>query len=142
MTSVRVLYREGADEWLVITTEDEIDMLIDSLRESNAGENMAQLFSNERPMMPSGFPDHELRIGVSNRMPVGIVSFMDAEGTMVSRGSAENNQDVQYGFCGNVSEYSASWEIPLAQVRQAAKEFLASGGQRPACIEWQVPEYW
>lgn len=142
MTSVRVLYREGADEWLVITTEQGIDLLIDDLRKPNAGENMARLFSNERPTLPSGFPDHELCIGVSDRMPVGIVSFCDAEGRLVSRGSPESHQDVQYGFCGDVSEFSAGWEIPIAQVREAAKEFLASGGLRPACLEWQVPEYW
>jgi hypothetical protein len=39
-------------------------------------------------------------------------------------------------------EYLASWELPVELVSQAVKEFLFSGGQRPTCVEWQVPEFW
>ncbi|MFF3395104.1 Imm1 family immunity protein [Streptomyces sp. NPDC002669] len=32
--------------------------------------------------------------------------------------------------------------MPLAPVRQAAKEFLSSGGWCPACVQWREPEIW
>ncbi|WP_353962457.1 Imm1 family immunity protein [Streptomyces sp. NBC_01221] len=50
--------------------------------------------------------------------------------------------EVTYFVAENPTEFPATAEIPLALVRQAAKEFLSSGGRRPTCTQWQEPEIW
>ncbi len=42
---------------------------------------------------------------------------------------------------GEFTEFPGPCEIPVGLVRRAVKEFLTSGGQRPTCVRWQVPEY-
>ena len=45
-----------------------------------------------------------------------------------------------YFIVGNAIEFPDRSKIPIDLVRRAVKEFLASGGQRPTCVQWQVPE--
>ncbi|MFF4692381.1 Imm1 family immunity protein [Streptomyces sp. NPDC001307] len=50
--------------------------------------------------------------------------------------------EVSYSCEGDITEFPDRSETPIDRVRQAAKEFLASGGQLPTCVERQVPEFW
>jgi hypothetical protein len=66
---------------------------------------------------------------------------MDAEGNVVTLGSPEGRGEVSYFIVGNATEFPDRSEIPIDLVRRAVKEFMVSGGQRPMCVQWQVPEF-
>jgi hypothetical protein len=38
---------------------------------------------------------------------------------------------------GNDTDFPVDSEIPIDLIRQATKEFIASGGERPTCVQWQ-----
>ncbi|MGW6362107.1 Imm1 family immunity protein [Streptomyces sp. NPDC055092] len=125
----------------MLRSPEDVDGLIDELLRSDCSENTAVLHSLERPLLPSGFPDHELMVGANGDLQVGVLAFMD-DGNFVSLGPDDGRGEVSYSIMGNVTEFPERSEIPISLVRQAVREFLLSSGRRPACIEWQVPQLW
>ncbi|MFD5570274.1 Imm1 family immunity protein [Streptomyces cadmiisoli] len=85
---------------------------------------------------------HEFLVGVDKGLQVGVLSFMDESGNLVSLGHADGRGSVSYFLGGDKLEFPNRSEVPIVLVRQAVKEFLTFGGQRPTCIQWQEPEYW
>ncbi|MFD0034090.1 Imm1 family immunity protein [Streptomyces sp. NPDC127172] len=139
---VEACYRsEHGDAPVELRSPEDVDKLIDELLASDCSENMAVLHSMERPLLPSGFPDHELMVGANGDLQVGVLSFMD-DGNFVSLGPVDGRGEVSYCTIGHMTEFPERSEIPISLVRQAVKEFLSSAGKRPACVEWQVPEFW
>ncbi|MGW3163306.1 Imm1 family immunity protein [Streptomyces sp. NPDC001142] len=135
-------HEQHANEPSVVRTPEDVDTLIDALATGSEFENLAVLHSSERELLPSGFPDHEFMVGADGKRQVGVLSFMD-EKNYVSLGSSGSNEgEVTYFVTENPTDFPATAEIPLALVRQAAKEFLSSGGRRPTCVPWQEPEIW
>ncbi|MFB6772794.1 Imm1 family immunity protein [Streptomyces sp. NPDC056337] len=135
-------YREEhAQDRAVITVED-VDNFVDSLLNGPDSENLAELHSIDRPLLASGFPDHEFLVGVNKELQVGVLGFMDETGNLVSLGRAAKQGNAAYYMVGNEREFPGRSEISIALVRQAVMEFLTSAGQRPTCIEWQEPEVW
>lgn len=132
---------EHADERIVLTPDD-VDSFIDALLAGADSENMAELHSLDRPLLASGFPDHEFLVGVDRERQVGVLSFMDETGNLVSLGDAKGRGSVSYFIVGNGTEFPDRSEIPVILVRQAVKEFLNSGGRRPMCVQWQEPDIW
>jgi hypothetical protein len=127
----------------VLSNSQDVDVLIEELRTGPAYHNLAQLHSLERPLLPSGYPDHELLVGVNRSLPVGVLAFMDAEsGNLVTLGSSEGRGGGSYLIMGQMTEFPAGSEVPIEILRQAVNEFLISGGKRPSCVQWQVPEAW
>ncbi|MEH0579110.1 MULTISPECIES: Imm1 family immunity protein [Streptomyces] len=133
--------REHGDNPVLLQSESDVDALIDALLLSRPSENLAALHSLERPLMPAGVPDHELMVGADGDLQVGVLSFMD-DGNFVSLDSSEGRGEISYSIMGNATEFPNYSEIPISLVRQAVKEFLSSGGQRPTCVQWQEPEFW
>jgi hypothetical protein len=133
--------REHGDKPVLLQSESDVDALIDALLLSRPSENLAALHSLERPLMPAGVPDHELMVGADGDLQVGVLSFMD-DGNFVSLDSSEGRGEISYSIMGNATEFPNYSEIPISLVRQAVKEFLSSGGQRPTCVQWQEPEFW
>lgn len=135
--------REHGKEPAVLTTAGDIDALIDALRTGQAYHNMAQLHSLERPLLSSGYPDHELLVGVNRDLPVGVLAFMDGEsGNLVTFDSAARRGEASYSITGQATEFPDRSEIPIELIRRAVKEFVFSGGKHPECVQWQVPEVW
>ena len=135
--------REHGKAPLMLITDEDVEALIDALLTGPSYHNLAQLHSLERPLLPSGYPDHELLVGVNRDLPVGVLAFMDSKsGNVVTLGSPEGRAKAPYLIMGQVTEFPDHSEVPVELVRQAVKEFLASGGKRPSCVEWQVPEAW
>ncbi|WP_437104705.1 Imm1 family immunity protein [Streptomyces sp. enrichment culture] len=99
------------------------------------------LHSLERPLMPAGFPDHELLVGANGDLQLGVLAFTD-EKVMVSFDPLAGRPEVCYSIMGSATEFPSCPEIPISLVRQAVKEFLLSGGRQSTCIEWQEPEFW
>ncbi|MGW4390421.1 Imm1 family immunity protein [Streptomyces sp. NPDC004685] len=126
---------------VVLRSPEDVDNLIDELLVSDPSDNMAALYSLERPLMPAGVPDHELMVGADGDLQVGVLAFMD-DGNFVSLGPDAGRGEVSYFVMGNMTEFPVRSEIPITLVRRAVKEFLSSSGKRPTCVEWQVPEIW
>jgi hypothetical protein len=148
MTSRQVeAYYRSEHRGIPVLLEDpgDVDALIDALLAGGRFDNAAALYSLDRPLMPTGFPDHELVVGVDGNLEVGALSFMD-DGNFFSFDPTRGRGEVSCYVCrGEVSYYVSGGErefpersaIPIALVRQAVKEFLSSGGVRPTCIQWQ-----
>lgn len=133
-------YRQehGKEPALLAGVED-----VDALLAGSAHHDMAQLHSLERPRLPSGYPDHELLIGVNRNLPVGVLAFMDAEsGNLVTLDASQGRTAVSYSIAGEATEFPDRSEIPISLLRKAVKEFLLSGGKRPECVQWRAPEVW
>ncbi|MDQ0989392.1 Imm1 family immunity protein [Streptomyces sp. V3I7] len=133
--------REHGDNPVLLQNPSDVDALIDALLASRSSENLAALHSLDRSLVPAGVPDHELLIGADGDRQVGVLGFMD-DANFVSLGPSKGEGDISYSIMGNVTEFPISSEIPIALVRQAVKEFLSTGGQRPVCVQWQEPEVW
>ncbi|MEU6381240.1 Imm1 family immunity protein [Streptomyces sp. NPDC046909] len=139
-----VRYRlEHGEEPDLLSTPEDVDALIDSLLVGSPFENLAQIHSTERDLLPAfGDPDHELMVGVNKVLQVGVLSFMDGNGNVATRGSSNGRESPVYYIQGQMTEFPACSEIPIDVVRRAVKEFLFSGGQRPTCVEWQELDTW
>jgi len=129
---------------VAITSASDIDALMEALIVGPEYHNMAQVHSLERPSLPSGYPDHELLVGLDGDSQRGVLAFMDAEaGNLVTLGaSGEGGKDLSYYIVGQLTEFPGNSEIPIELVRQALNEFLLSGGKRPTSVQWQVPDVW
>lgn len=57
-----------------------------------------------------------------------------------SRGAAEPGAETIYYYMGSDTEFPADAELPVADIRKAAHEFLRTGGERPSAIAWQLDE--
>ena len=135
--------REHGEAPVILSTSEDVEALIDALLTGPSYHNLAQLHSLDRPRLPSGYPDHELLVGVNRDLPVGVLAFMDAEsGNVVTLDSSEGRGEVPYLIMGQLTEFPDHSEVPIELVRQAVKEFLATGGKRPSCVQWQVPKVW
>ncbi|WP_372511424.1 Imm1 family immunity protein [Lentzea californiensis] len=55
-----------------------------------------------------------------------------------SQGSDTADSAPIYYYMGSDTEFPATAEIPLADVRRAAHEYMSTGGGRPHDITWQV----
>jgi hypothetical protein len=138
-----VYYRRGYCEGApLLTSPDVVDGLIDMLLMGEVFHNLAHLYSLDRELLPSGDPDHELLVGVDRSRPVGVLEFMDADGNVVTLGQETGRGEVTYHIARNPTELPDRTEVPIELIRQAVMEFVMSGGQRPTCVERQVPEIW
>ncbi|MFF2235805.1 Imm1 family immunity protein [Streptomyces anulatus] len=122
---------------MIISSPEGVDEMLDLLATGEKSETMATLYSKQREVLPSGFPDHEFLVGVDQARKVGIVSFADDRNYLPVGKSQEAGGEVEYYFTGNSREFPADAEIPLPLVRDAVVEFLLTGGNLPQCIEWR-----
>lgn len=132
------VYYEGdhRDHPVIVRGDDDIDALIDVLLASPFHNSMATLQVIERPRR-GGRPDHEFGVAVDAEGGVGGPWYLDsAEGAWYTLGQHSEREEVFYCFVGNARDFPIDSEIPLGLLRQAAKEFLASGGRRPTWTRW------
>jgi hypothetical protein len=135
--------REHANDLQVLATPEDVDRLIDDLIDGPRDHNLAQLHCLDRPLLPSGYPDHELMVGVNRDLQLGLLAFMDGDvGNIFTAGALGDDAEPDYYLAGHRMEYPTNVEIPLVLVREAVKEFLQSGGSIPACVEWKTVDSW
>lgn len=127
---------------VIITSDDHVDQLVDALLAGTFDHTMAALYVRERPKTDNGLPDHNFRIGVDPDRKLGGMKFAGSvEGTTgvwYAAGQPAQHDEVFYEYVGHPEDFPLDSELSLDQVRAAIKEFLRSGGERPASIEWQT----
>jgi hypothetical protein len=58
-----------------------------------------------------------------------------------STGTTDSDEPELEFFLGGQESYAPAWSlVPTEQARQAARLFVASGGQRPGNITWRTPQ--
>jgi hypothetical protein len=140
-----VYRREHIENPQILITPEDVDEMINILLESDIIECAAQMYSLGRPRLPSGIFDHSFIIGVRKDRGAGVASSADGsckEPNVVSVGNRELGRGPVY-YCQNGSSFDFPLfsEIPIGKVREVAKEFVASSGKRPNCIDWDVAGY-
>jgi hypothetical protein len=129
--------RRGGPEML--SSPEEVDEFIDRLLAQPEEYNLASLYLVERLNPDDRFPSHQFQVGVHNAKRMGALKYVDANGGFASWApwDAESTEPVYFNYVGTESEFPPASEIPIDHVRQAVKEFLSSGGQRPESVQWQ-----
>lgn len=141
--SLNAYYKhEHGDNPVVISTMDEVDALLDALLQEPLEENsIAALYIRERTPLASGFPDHELRVAVNAEGKVGGLRYTGSDGTndgtWYAKGAPSQRDDVWYCYMGHDEDYPTGSELPIEDIRTAAKEFLEGGGERPSSPTWR-----
>jgi hypothetical protein len=126
----------------ILATPEDVDALIETLRTDPAVDDVANLYPLSQPLLSDGLPGRQLRVGIDGYLGVGVLSFGDAEtGLLVSVGSPGSRKGVAYTMVGHRTEFPDHSEVPIDLVRRAVQEFLANGGERPTCIQWQEENY-
>jgi Immunity protein Imm1 len=121
----------------IIATPEDVDAFIDELLTADFDTSIAMLEVQERPLNPNGFPDHELSVAVNSKDNVGALHYMGPTFVSFSKGHVSKYDEVVYYYLGNDHEFPRDSDISIDTIRQAVKEFLASGGERPTCVPWQ-----
>jgi hypothetical protein len=141
--SIEAYYRhEHDDRPVVLRTDNDVDQLVDHLLAETSDQPMAALYLIERPLTEQGYPDHDFRVGINAKRRLGGLKFAGvidgAAGVWYAAGSAQQDKEVFYEYAGHPEALPGDSELPLDQIRMAVKEFLGSGGERPASIEWRA----
>ncbi len=58
-----------------------------------------------------------------------------------SRGVKTDDAETIYYYMGSDTEFPDDAELPIPDVRKAAHQFLATGGERPDGIDWQTDSF-
>ncbi|OLT38663.1 hypothetical protein BJF85_08100 [Saccharomonospora sp. CUA-673] len=68
---------------------------------------------------------------------VGVALYSDNQAAYwtTNGGSAVADEPPLYYYMGSDTEFPVDAEVPLADIRRAAHEFM-SNGTRPTCVQW------
>ena len=127
---------DHSDKPIIVGTPEQMDAVIDALLAEPFDNSVAALYIRERPLNTAGVPDHELLIAVNGIDQVGALCYR-GEVTSTAKGAASKYDDVVYYYMGSDRPFPRDSDLPLDTIRQAAREFLATGGERPSNLQWQ-----
>jgi hypothetical protein len=127
---------------VILTSNEDVDQLIDALLGETFHHTMAALYVRERPKTDQGLPDHNFRIGIDPERKLGSLKFAGTvdgtTGVWYAAGQTPQHDEVFYEYAGHPEDFPLDSEVSLDLIRAAVKEFLATGGDRPASVEWMV----
>lgn len=136
MAALDVYYARGHGEHPVtVATADDVDALIDRVRAESPAHApiLMEVHIAGDPYgqgLDVGIGEDRGALRYSGRdWPEGVYSIGD--------GPADAEPS-QYFYMDTDTEFPPNADIPLATVRQAVREFLATDGARPTCVEWQA----
>jgi hypothetical protein len=127
-----VISFHNGQEPVTVTTVAELDAELDRIRVESVASPQAPLLAaltvagTQRTML------------VGQRGAVGVLNYVDlasTEGGFVSKSGTTGQLTPPYVYFGSWTGFDADAEIPVEQVRTAARELLSTGA-RPVCIEW------
>lgn len=125
-----------------IETPEDVDRVIDFLLSGEEEYHSAAKFlSLSRQVLSSGFPDHEFIVGVNPAHHKGAIAFGYENYSLVTVGDSESTEEILYHVAGHEAYFPESCELPVDRIRNAVKEFVFSGGERPTCVTWKPVAY-
>lgn len=130
MTTLEVWYEQTGPA--VVTTVEELDAVVDRVIAMAASDPVPALAQ----VVVQGAPEDGLYLEVGLGNERGVVTAIGPEGGR-SKGDASQMGTVMYDYVGHTAEVPAAAEVPIADVRQALREFLTSGGGLPRNIEFE-----
>jgi hypothetical protein len=144
-----------SDQQQHIITAEELDALIDRLHSQATADHYPQhvlIYPGDRyPEAAHGEADRRIPDDPGDGPRPELVFTIGADHSPVywyepdgrehtSQGPAEGDEPEFEYFCGGQQSYAPAWSlIPAAQAREAARQFVTSGGQRPGNITWHAP---
>lgn len=138
MATVKAYFKHGHGAAPVrVSTPEEVDALIDALLKEPFDNSVVALYVEGR-LNKAGVPDHELLVAVNADDQVGALNYMGSAGSFFAKGATSKYEEAVYYYMGHDREFPRDSALPLDVVRQAAKEFLASGGERPEGVGWEA----
>lgn len=117
-------------EPVTVATTPELDACLDRLAADRTTMRVPPLMQFVR-REPSGWA--VVHVGIDTDR--GVLVHTDATGSFVAMTGNEADEPVTYDYMGHLRIVAA--ELPLADVRRAAHEFVATGA-RPTCVAWQA----
>ena len=136
---------EHAQNPLVLSSSQDVDALFDTLLTLTWVNRVAMLHpvSCAQADDVDFEPLVELMMAVDPERGVSSLKLVDSEtGNWESRGPGEDaGESLRYCLAREPCEFGSASSISLDLARLAVKQFLANGGKRPTCIEWQPDEY-
>lgn len=129
--TVYAIYTQD-EEPVAIATVAELDAVLDRVA--------AEADLDAPRLVALDMPERQRSLMVGLRGDVGVLNFVDFNGggASASKGDTNGMATPAYFYCEEWTGIPDDAEIPVELVRQAAREFLATG-ERPGCVGWQVP---
>ncbi|MFC0622790.1 Imm1 family immunity protein [Kribbella deserti] len=137
---IKAYYKHGhGDSPVRVTTDREVDELIDAVLGESFEYTIAALYHEGRSLTAHGHPDHELRVGLDADRQVGSLRYSGSvdgdDGFWYAASGAATNDVVVYEYMGNPMHFPLDSELPIEAVRVAVKELLVTG-DRPTSVTW------
>lgn len=138
MAALDVYYARGHGQHPVtISTADDVDALVDRVC-AESPERAPILME----VHISGDPYSQgLDVGVDGDRGALRYSGRDwPEGIYSTGDGPVDGEPLRYFYMDSDTEFPPNANVPLATVREAIREFLATDGARPTCVEWQTDQ--
>jgi hypothetical protein len=137
---------EHGDNPVILKTAADVDALVDAMLTEDFDNSVAALYSDARPLMDSGLPDHELRISIYAEAKVGGIRYAGDDGTSpgtwYAAGQESQREEVFYLYMTHDEGWPRDSEVSIEQIRRAVMEFVENGGGRPPSFKWTTwPEH-
>ncbi|ACU39799.1 Imm1 family immunity protein [Actinosynnema mirum] len=128
--ALKAWHDDESDEPAIVGTPEELDRVLD-VAVGWGWRAIVELFV-------VGSPKRAIfGVGVHGRAGVGMLCYSDARGKWRTLGGEAVTGQILYCYMNADTEFTADCEIPLDLVRQAAHEYMSSGGARPTVVDWQ-----
>jgi hypothetical protein len=135
VVAIEAWYDGEADEPITIRTVEDLDALLDRMVAEALGFVVP-------PLAELSWQDADgwavVYVGISAKNDLGVITHSDRDGSVISSNGGDGGDAVSYDYMGNLRDLPDSAEIPLVDVRQAMREFVAADGARPTSVAWQV----
>ncbi|HWE88064.1 MAG TPA: Imm1 family immunity protein [Pseudonocardiaceae bacterium] len=132
MVALKAWFDPENDDPTIVHTAAELDAVLDEIAGWD-GPNIVELLIDGDP----GRAILDVGMDTKNNRGTLYYSGEPHRRGCFSRGTAVSDTEILYYYMDSDTEYPADAEIPLAIARQAAHEYMATGGRRPTCVAWQ-----
>jgi hypothetical protein len=134
MVALRLWWaHEHGSDGVLVRTPSELDAALEKVR------TLAPDWPAIVELLIDSDPGHAiLDVGIDGDR--GVLYYAGESCTDGEYSKGEQTADAEpllYYYMDSDTEYPADAEIPLAIARQAAHEYMATGGRRPTCVAWQ-----
>ncbi|MGW6929570.1 Imm1 family immunity protein [Lentzea sp. NPDC054927] len=133
MVALEAWFDRDAEDPTVVRTAEELDAVLDAVAALPRPSTLQLLIADNLGRAV-------LDVGMDGAHARGVLYY--SSGAECPDGCASQGADTAevlpiYYYMGSDTEYPATAEISSADVRRAAHEYMATGGERPTGIKWQ-----